>query len=287
MYEFCNEYEFMFKNIISAVYTYLIANNHIKSLIVGMSGGIDSALTAALAVKAIELFIPDNKIVVKGVVIDIESKKEEILRGIKAAEALCHDHRYINMEKSLYAITQDIELDRSSNDDIKTRIRIGNIKARLRMQCLYDIAKSTNGIVLSTDNYTEYLLGFWTLHGDVGDFGIIQGLWKTEVYGLANYLVKLFRSDHQNEKANILQEIIESMPTDGLGITDTDFDQIYPDADKSLSPDEIYNRIDTVLYNFIVQENNMNNEVVNRYKFTEFKRNNPFNIQRDHIIPLN
>ena len=287
MYEFCNEYEFMFKNIISAVYTYLIANNHIKSLIVGMSGGIDSALTAALAVKAIELFIPDNKIVVKGVVIDIESKKEEILRGIKAAKTLCHDHRYINMEKSLYAITQDIELDRSSNDDIKTRIRVGNIKARLRMQCLYDIAKNTDGIVLSTDNYTEYLLGFWTLHGDVGDFGIIQGLWKTEVYGLANYLVKLFRNDNQNDKANILQEIIESMPTDGLGITDTDFDQIYPDADKSLSPDEIYNRIDTVLYNFIVQENNMNNEVVNRYKFTEFKRNNPFNIQRDHIIPLN
>ena len=45
-----------------------------------------------------------------------------------------------------------------------------------------------------TDNQTEYQLGFWTIHGDVGDFDPIQDLWKTEVYGLANYLRDRYRS---------------------------------------------------------------------------------------------
>lgn len=50
------------------------------------------------------------------------------------------------------------------------------------------------GLVMSTDNQTEYQLGFWTIHGDVGDFDPIQDLWKTEVYGLANYLRDRYRS---------------------------------------------------------------------------------------------
>jgi len=62
------------------------------------------------------------------------------------------------------------------------------MKARIRMILLYDLAGGNDGMVLSTDNYTEYLLGFWTLHGDVGDFGMIQSLWKTEVYDMVEWI---------------------------------------------------------------------------------------------------
>lgn len=64
----------------------------------------------------------------------------------------------------------------------RTPIANGNLQARCRMIHLYDLAGIHGGLVMSTDNQTEYQLGFWTIHGDVGDFDPIQDLWKTEVY---------------------------------------------------------------------------------------------------------
>lgn len=61
----------------------------------------------------------------------------------------------------------------------RTPIADGNIQARLRMIYLYNLASIHKGLVMSTDNQTEYQLGFWTIHGDVGDFDPIQDLWKT------------------------------------------------------------------------------------------------------------
>ncbi|MDZ4217133.1 MAG: NAD(+) synthase, partial [Candidatus Gracilibacteria bacterium] len=83
----------------------------------------------------------------------------------------------------------------------------GNVKARLRMALgTYYVANMVNGLVLSTDNYSEYWMGFWTLHGDVGDFGMIQELWKgDELIQIAEYL-------------DIPREILAAAPTDGLGV---------------------------------------------------------------------
>jgi len=282
MYNFYDNYEAMFENIVGSAYTYLSTAN-VKTVIVGMSGGIDSALTAALAKRSTELLFPDRKILVEGIIIDIESKKEEVSRGTRAADALCHSHRNINMEDSLDTLIKNIGIDRSI-DDLKTRIRIGNLKARLRMQYLYDLAKEKDGIVLSTDNYTEYLLGFWTLHGDVGDFGMIQNLWKTEVYGLAEYIVGFFYRNNRWAEGDALQEAIEAMPTDGLGVTDTDFDQIYPEASKNHRSVDVYHKVDILLYDHIFNRFSDKNEVVLRHKNTKFKRENPFNIPRKYII---
>ena len=91
---------------------------------------------------------------------------------------------------------------------------------------LFDLAHFKEGMVLSTDNYTELMLGFWTLHGDVGNFGLLQYLWKTEVYGLAKHLEAEYRSKNQHDKADALKHSIDALPTDGLGITTSDFDQI-------------------------------------------------------------
>jgi len=77
----------------------------------------------------------------------------------------------------------------------------------------------------TTDNTTEYLLGFWSLHGDVGDYGMIQGLWKTEVYDMSEWLVN---NELIGNDAVALSSCINCQATDGLGISNTDLDQIMP-----------------------------------------------------------
>lgn len=101
----------------------------------------------------------------------------------------------------------------------------GNIKARLRMITLYHIAQLTGGIVISTDNLSEFWMGFWTLNGDVGDLAPIQHLWK----GLEEYALA--------EALGVPRESIEAEPTDGLDIIPggTDRDQLglpYEDLDR-------------------------------------------------------
>ena len=108
----------------------------------------------------------------------IESNKEnEIIRARGIGANFCIDFTEIDLTdefKTLSSFDDHEEIE--NDDDMSYRIRKGNIKARIRMMYLYNVAQINKGLVLSTDNYTEYLLGFWTLHGDVGDFGMIQNL---------------------------------------------------------------------------------------------------------------
>lgn len=278
MYKFCDNYEKMFENIIGSAYSY-IASSKVKTLVIGMSGGIDSALTAALAQEVTKRL--DNTVLLEGRVIDIDSNKEEMRRAENAAKAFCHGYQYHDLTNLYKSVSGKIM--HTDRDNMKTRIRRGNIKARLRMIELYDLANELDGMVLSTDNYTEYLLGFWTLHGDVGDFGMIQNLWKTEVYGLAEYLMKKFNLSHRFRQADALYACINAVPTDGLGVTNSDFDQIHPYYDERMSPKEVYQEIDEVLRLRLSAAHDQDG-IVKRYRATEFKRNNPFNIPRKYII---
>ena len=186
MYKFCENYGQMFENIVNCACNY-VKRSGVKSLVIGMSGGIDSTITAALAREVIDRL--DSGITLNGCIIDIESNPEEMGRAGRAARAFCSSYGHYEMD-DVYAVVAH----RIMKSDHKRLIRRGNIKARLRMITLYDLANELDGLVLSTDNYTEYLLGFWTLHGDVGDFGMIQNLWKTEVYGLAEYMINRARA---------------------------------------------------------------------------------------------
>ena len=101
----------------------------------------------------------------------------------------------------------------------------GNIKARLRMITLYHIAQLTGGIVVSTDNFSELWMGFWTLNGDVGDIAPIQQIWK----GLEESTIA--------EALGVPDESLNAIPTDGLDIIPggTDEDQLglpYHDLDR-------------------------------------------------------
>jgi NH3-dependent NAD+ synthetase len=158
----------------------------------------------------------------------------------------CADAGDVNIANSYY-------LDELEEMPSRTPIANGNLQARCRMMYLYDIASRHKGLVMSTDNQTEYQLGFWTIHGDVGDFDPIQDLWKTEVYGLANYLQDHYKSKALEALRNDYKETCDNykamscaiynscklVPTDGLGISNSDLDQIgakdYATVDDILS----------------------------------------------------
>ena len=254
-----------------------IEKNKIQSLVIGVSGGIDSALCCALAEPVCnKLGIPliGRSLPMKG------NKQDEKDRAKKIGEYFCTDFYEISLFNFLFHAQREVE-GGIVDDNMETKIRNGNIQARLRMIYLYDLAQKHKGMVLSTDNYTEYLLGFWTLHGDVGDYGMIQNLWKTEVYALANWIAQNElqggkKYDDGGGRYDYLMDCIEAVPTDGLGITDSDLDQLGADT---------YEKVDNILKAYIAGSKGLEkNPVVQRMLRTQYKRNNPYNIPRIDLM---
>ena len=255
-----------------------IQENNIKSLILGISGGIDSTLCAILAKPVCkELNIP----LIGRSLPSSTNNKSENDRAKLIGERFCTEFKEVNINETFYRI-YDICDD---NHDVlppesKDAILSGNMKARIRMILLYDLAGGNDGLVLSTDNYTEYLLGFWTLHGDVGDFGMIQSFWKTEVYNMVEWIRDNKFQDFGDmifKEKEILSKVLNADATDGNGITNTDLDQIMPEW-KGTSRDG-YKEIDKILINFLNSgSGDLDDPVIHRYLKTDFKRNNPYNL---------
>jgi NAD+ synthetase len=258
-------------NIREDIKTYITKNN-IKSLVLGVSGGIDSALCAVLA----EPICKELNFPLLGYSIRIQTNKdEEISRAKNIGENFCSEFKEIDLSNLFLTTVKELEneeYDQTGNKEYK--IRMGNIKARLRMIYLYNQARKNNGLVLSTDNYTELLLGFWTLHGDVGDFGMIQKLWKTEVYGMSRYLADIFKTNNETDKAAALIACVEAVPTDGLGITNSDLDQLGANS---------YEEVDKILIEFLQSGQTLNKDVIGRHTASQFKRDNPYNTPREII----
>lgn len=272
MYELNDDYEMMFENTVNALTKY-INDNGIQSLVLGVSGGVDSALVAALA------YYASNNIPVIGRSITIESnKRAEIERAELIGMSFCDDFKELNLTKMYGDFTNNLELGDIDVDTIDGKIAMGNIKARIRMIQLYHLAGVNKGMVLSTDNYTEFLLGFWTLHGDVADYGMVQNLWKTEVYGLTKWIADKHFYLGQEAKESALIQCINAIPTDGLGITNSDLDQLGATS---------YEEVDKILIKYLnlkEDEEMATHPVIERHNRTHFKRNNPINLTRIQVL---
>lgn len=266
------DYKTATNNIRNELYNY-VKKAGLQSLVLGISGGIDSALCTVLAQPVCKsLNIP-----LIGRSITIETNKpDEISRAAGIGKYFVSDFKEINLTDGFRSLLQMVTKDEGENDtaDISYKLRQGNIKARTRMIYLYELASKYKGMVLSTDNYTELLIGFWTLHGDVGDYGMIQSLWKTEVYEMSKYLASLMEA----EPAKALIDCVNAVPTDGLGITGSDLEQIKAES---------YAEVDEILLKVVNGEELgelKNHPVVQRKIRSEFKRNNPYNIARENIL---
>lgn len=244
-------YEHVFNVLVDKTAEYVTSNN-LKAMVLGISGGIDSTVVAAICHEVSK----KTDIPLIGRSLPIKNKEDEFSVSELVGEAFCDEFKVFNLSNSYKASLFDLCADAGLIKDCKgydwywvsdleeltgrTPIANGNLQARCRMKHLYDIASIRKGLVMSTDNQTEYQLGFWTIHGDVGDFDPIQDLWKTEVYGLANYLQDHYKSKALEALRNDYKETCDNykamscaiynscklIPTDGLGISNSDLDQI-------------------------------------------------------------
>jgi len=185
-----------------------------EGVVVGLSGGIDSATSSAVAVEALGA---EN---VYGLVLPSGSNDDENMRD---AEDHAND---FGIEYDVVDIQPVVEsfLD-GYPGSVGSREATGNLRARVRMCYNYLVANEENRLVLGTGNRSEILLGYYTKYGDGGvDILPLGGLYKTEVRELARLL-------------GVDEDIIEKPPTAGLWEGQTDEDEIgatYDEADAVL-----------------------------------------------------
>ena len=166
-----------------------------QSLVVGISGGIDSSVTSTLCamtgLKTIVLTMP------------IKQNKEQNKLSLLQKEWLTN--KFKNVESHYLELDNVFKNFENTLSAFKSEHGMANSRARLRMTTLYQVAAANQGIVVGTGNKVEdFGVGFYTKYGDGGvDISPIADCTKTEVWELGKEL-------------NILEEIIKAKPTDGL-----------------------------------------------------------------------
>jgi len=276
------DYKKVYENIQNNFRQYLFKSG-LKAVVIGESGGLDSGAISALARPVCD----ELGVKLIGRYIGIETNgDDELERANAIGKAFCHDYKVIDMSHisvDLRTFVEEMEGMETDFKAIPRKIRNGNTKARLRMIYLYNLAQLHGGMVLSTDNLTEFMLGFWTLHGDVGDYGMIQYLKKTDVFGLVKWIALNVCGGTGSVCRNVLLACYDAIPKDGLGISKSDVEQLGA---------EDYYEVDDVLYGFIdavidddlgTAEKLKPHPVVQRHFASQFKRSNPYNIPEGEL----
>jgi len=166
-----------------------------KSLVVGISGGIDSSVASTLCAltgrKTIVLSLPINQIKSQH---DLSLKHGEWLKS-----------KFKNVEFKIIKMEKIFNTFKDSLSDFDNEHGLANSRARLRMSALYQVAAANTGLVVGTGNKVEdFGVGFYTKYGDGGvDISPIADCNKSHVWDLGRYL-------------GVLKEIIDAEPTDGL-----------------------------------------------------------------------
>ncbi len=219
-----------------------VADAGSEGVVIGLSGGIDSTLTAYLSVEAL------GSGGVYGVVMPSKVNREEnMIDAIQVAKDLEIEHSIIEIESIVEEVESSIEKSEMGKEmkNIEERV-IGNLRGRVRAIILYRISNASNLIVIGTGNRTEALIGYFTKYGDGAvDCNPIGDLYKCQVRQMAEWV-------------RVPSKYITKAPTAGLWEGQTD--------EKELGMG--YDTLDLILY-LLIEEGRSEEEIQNLFKIDE------------------
>ncbi len=216
--------DLIYKALVTGIRDYF-AKTSFRSCILGLSGGIDSALCLCLAVEAL-----GNENVRALLMPSRYSSEQSISDAVELAERLKVQYDIVSIEKPFRAFEEDLApLFQGKDPDVTEE----NIQARIRALILMAVSNKFGGILLNTSNKSEAAVGYGTLYGDMaGGLSVLGDVYKTDIYRLA---------DHVNRISEIIPaNIVNKLPSAELRPNQLDIDSL---------PD--YRILDSILYQYI------------------------------------
>jgi NAD+ synthase (glutamine-hydrolysing) len=249
--------ELIYKALVLGLREY-VNKNHIKGVILGLSGGIDSALVLAIAVdalgadKVLAVSLP-SRYTAK---VSIQYAEKQALTLGVPLKIIDIDELYNKFLTTLTPHFNNLPADTTEE----------NLQSRCRGTVLMGLANKYHYIVVNTSNKSELAMGYGTLYGDMlGAYAVLKDVLKTDVYRLANYKNSL--------SAVIPQEVIDRPPTAELAHNQTDQDSLPP-----------YNILDEIIRRYVEQQQSLQtiidagfaselvHSIVRRINQNEYKR---------------
>ena len=225
-----NEYEDLYEALKIGTYDY-ISKSNLNGVLLGLSGGIDSALTLAIAS---DIF--DKQSIEAVLLPSVYTSDLSTQLAVEQCELLDIKYSSISIEDVNNYINDSLK---SRFDGFEKDVTEENIQARARGLLLMSISNKTGNILLTTGNKSELAVGYSTLYGDMsGSFAPLKDIYKTDVFGLAKYRNKLSEV--------IPQGVIDRMPTAELSPNQYDIDTLPQ-----------YDVLDVILKSFIEEKKSL------------------------------
>ena len=202
--------ELIYKSLIFGIKEYF-RNTGFRSAVIGVSGGIDSAVCLVLLKNSINNVIP--------VIMPTKFNKESSIKdAINLCKNLNLNYFIVNIDEFYFKLRESLIKEFRFNDDFN--LADENLQSRIRAIILMYYANKTNSLVVATSNKSEVSVGYFTLYGDsIGAIAPLKDLYKFQVYSLANYINKIFNNV-------IPEEIILKEPSAELRDNQKDEDDI-------------------------------------------------------------